>query len=200
MTVNEAVRIENYKIESENSDFTILENKNALPRFYFVESIIRVESTEQLEEIIYDRKFPFIDNYFNPSSTALVEDGSQLDDFDFTGAREAVLEVISDKNNSLMLTCKSSGDNFLVISELYSKNNRAYLDGEQIPIYRVNGIVSGIKLPDGQHEIIIKFYDRNQILLITFICLNLLCALAGIAIIICQFYQRKKSRADKEYN
>ncbi len=52
---------------------------------------------------------------------------------------------------------ESAGDRRLIINEGYSKGWRATVDGEELGVNRVNGILMGVTLPPGEHEVKLRY-------------------------------------------
>jgi type IV secretory pathway TrbD component len=73
--------------------------------------------------------------------------------------------------NELIYDVMAEGEQFAVFSEMYYPDGwNAYLNGEQIAIHRVNYTLRGIHIPDGKHELVMrfevpKFHVANQIAL-----------------------------------
>lgn len=55
---------------------------------------------------------------------------------------------------------QSEKTRFAVFSEIYYKTWKAYVDGEEVPLVRVNYILRGAQLPAGEHTIVLKCYDE----------------------------------------
>jgi hypothetical protein len=54
----------------------------------------------------------------------------------------------------------SDSESLAVFSEVFYKTWRAYIDGEQVPIIRVNYILRGLQIPAGKHNIEFKCVDE----------------------------------------
>jgi uncharacterized membrane protein YfhO len=49
----------------------------------------------------------------------------------------------------------------LLISEVYYPDWHAYLDGKEIPIYQTNYFMRGVIVPEGTHNLELKFYSKE---------------------------------------
>jgi hypothetical protein len=87
--------------------------------------------------------------------------------------------------NYLKYTAKAASEQLAVFSEIYYENGwKAFVDGKEVPHFRVNYILRGMVLPTGEHTVEFKFhpksyYTGNQISLAS--SLLLLLAIAGFA-------------------
>lgn len=107
----------------------------------------------------------------------------------------AVINLVTNRNDEITYHSKSSTDQFAVFSEIYYPNGwKAYIDGKETPIVKVNYALRGLNVPAGEHAIRFEFapasYDRgNTISLVAGI-------LSILALIACAFLllrQRKRS-------
>ena len=139
----------------EKDDILIIENKNYLPRFYFVPEIIEVNNIEESKKILWDENTSFNYDSFDPSKTALVEN------LDFNkrnfNTESNTISTIEYKNNMVKLDTFSNDDSFLIFSDTYYPGWEACIDGKEIKIYRTNGILKGIYIPKGSHRVIFKY-------------------------------------------
>ena len=63
--------------------------------------------------------------------------------------------------HELIVETESAAEGFLVISEVfYPLRWKASIDGEEVKYYKTNGVIRGLIIPPGNHEV--KFiYDRS---------------------------------------
>jgi hypothetical protein len=129
-------------IYSGNKTF-VYQNTNTLPRAYFVNSI----ETKNALELLNDVK----NNLFDPKEVAYVEDESiTVEEPDST----TFVKIESYKDETIILNIKASGNNFLFLGDTYYPNGwKAYIDGSETEIYRVNHNFRGIIVPEGKHKI-----------------------------------------------
>jgi uncharacterized membrane protein YfhO len=63
--------------------------------------------------------------------------------------------------NDLTYKSNNRSEGFGVFSEIYyEKGWEAFIDGKQVPIYRVNYLLRGLKIPAGEHKI--EFFFRPK--------------------------------------
>jgi hypothetical protein len=60
----------------------------------------------------------------------------------------------------VVVETESNGPGWLVLSDTYYTGWEATVDGHPVPIYRANGCVRAVPLPQGQHEVVFRFRPR----------------------------------------
>ena len=69
----------------------------------------------------------------------------------------------------------------LVVSERYDPGWRAQLDGREVPVHRADAIVMGIAVPQGRHEVRLRFVPAGFVLG-SLCAVSTVLALAGLAL------------------
>lgn len=95
---------------------------------------------------------------FNPKEEAIVgeEVADEVSSLQYSG--KGSIELVSYLPNELKYQVSADENQFLVISEIYYPDGwKAYLDGEEIEIHRVNYLLRGLEIPSGNHELVMKF-------------------------------------------
>ncbi|MBK8662455.1 MAG: YfhO family protein [Ignavibacteriales bacterium] len=121
----------------------VLENKNALPRAFFVN---RVENKKPLEILEMVR-----DNKFKPQDVAYVSGHDvKVDPIDST----VTSKITKYTDEILELDVNTSGSNFLFFSTTYHKKGwHAYADGKEVEIHIANHNFMGIVVPKGTKKV-----------------------------------------------
>ena len=135
-----------------NLPVTLYELDDFQPRAWFVENV----------EVHAGKNLPwgtFTAQSFDPGRTAFI---SQTD---IGSNRSFTLGSVTDIQYSLHeLTVKteSTAEGFLVISEVYYPLRwKAKIDGKEVKYFETNGVIRGLIVPPGNHEV--KFiYDRSS--------------------------------------
>jgi hypothetical protein len=97
--------------------------------------------------------------------------------------------------NYLKYSAKSGSEQLAVFSEIFYKNGwKAYIDGNEVPHFRVNYILRALVLPAGEHTVEFKFhpasyYTGNKVSFAS--SLLLLLAIAGYAFL---EYRKRKTK------
>jgi len=130
-----------------SSNTHVYENENVLPRVYFVDSVAAKSGID----ILNSAKA----NNFDPRHVAFVEgekpETSAPDSTAFTTITDYKDEIIS-------ISAKASGNNFLFLGDTYLPTGwKAYIDGDQVKIFRTNHGFMGIVVPTGEHKVDFKY-------------------------------------------
>lgn len=121
----------------------IYQNKNFLPRVFFVSrTIFSFNKTNSIEKLFK--------NINNLSDLAIVEG---LKDSKWS---KGSIEVLRYDNNSVMLKTQNPGDGFLILTDSYYPAWHASIDGREVKILRTDFNFRGIPVPSGTHTI--NFY------------------------------------------
>jgi len=77
---------------------------------------------------------------------------------DYKFDKNASIKLLSYKPNELEYDYNSSSNQLVVFSEVfYDKGWKAYVDGNESPIFRANYILRAMSIPAGKHKIVFKF-------------------------------------------
>ncbi|MEG8947844.1 YfhO family protein [Rosettibacter firmus] len=157
----------------------VYKNVNALPRVYFVDSVAVKSPLDILNEIKNES--------FNPKHVAFVENK----DFEIWKTDSTTLaEIISYKDEQIIIKTKSTKNHFLFFSTTYLPGWKAFIDNNQTKIYKTNYGFQGIVVPEGEHKIEFKYEPRAFVVGKTIsLTLNLL-LYAGIIVVL--LIQKKK--------
>ena len=129
----------------------VLENKNALPRAFFVN---RVENKKPLEILEMVR-----DNKFKPQDVAYVSGHDvKVDPIDST----VTSKITKYTDEILELDVNTSGSNFLFFSTTYHKKGwHAYADGKEVEIHNANHNFMGIVVPKGTKKVKFEYAPES---------------------------------------
>ena len=145
----------------------IYENKNVLPRAFFVNNVKVLNSKKEIFGF-------FKSSSFNPAITAILEEKPE---FSIQSAADNKVVVESSDIHNIKLKASVATPALMVLSEIYYPAGwNAYVDGKKIKIFKTNYILRSIFLQPGEHEIEFKFEPSSFklglfISLITFLIL-----------------------------
>lgn len=96
----------------------------------------------------------------------------------------AIIQLVAHQNEELRYQFKSANDQFAVFSEIYYPNGwKAYIDGNEAEIIRVNYVLRGLMIPAGEHTIEFKFestaFKTGDMITLVIGILSILIILAG---------------------
>ncbi len=148
---------------AEFGEVKVFENLKAMPRAWFANRAAIQTSGEVLQTIKTGR---LIDGAtFNPADTVLLER-------EIFGARQlktpllnssaaetpkAEVKVTRYAPHRIDLSVSNQQPGFLVLSEMYYRGWEATVDGQRVPVERVNYNLRGIELPPGNHNVEFTF-------------------------------------------
>lgn len=128
----------------ENPTWSIVENKNVLPRAYIVENT----EVHQGQNIL-NRLF---DEAFNEKTTAIIEEAVTLKNHGkSTFVASAKIKKMQATN--ILLSTLTNSDGFLILTDNFYPGWKAFVDNVEVKIYRTNYTLRGIVVPAGSHTI-----------------------------------------------
>lgn len=128
-----------------------LVNKSALGNAWFVKDYKLVNSAD--EEILALKNI-------NPAETALIDRrfADIINNQQFQYDSTATIQLLSYAPNKLEYKYKTNSPQLAAFSEVYYPAGwKAYIDGEKAEHFRVNYILRGMILPEGEHTITFKY-------------------------------------------
>lgn len=134
----------------QDKETRIYKNNTYLPRAFFVNRtrFLSDDSTLKfLSSQLFDPKYEVIlsDNKNNIILTDTINQLKQNISISDYKSQEVRISAVSNKNA------------FLVLSDAYYPGWKAYLDGDEVPIYRANHVMRAIYVPKGKHKILFKY-------------------------------------------
>jgi len=96
---------------------------------------------------------------FNPADTAVVQDAFKSSiPFEPVVDSTATIVLVKNDNDVITYTFNATSNQFAVFSEVYYKSGwKAYIDGKEAPIVKVNYVLRGLAVPAGKHDIRFEF-------------------------------------------
>jgi hypothetical protein len=172
------------KVLEAGRGITVYRNAKALPKYRFAQTVRCVQGFAEAERII---RGP---TGFDPAELTLVECGAEL-----AGTEDlrtgSVLATEREDADTWIGEVSTEGRAFLVRSESAYPGWNARVDGERVPVLKVNGVVQGIVIPNaGLHKVEFAFQPRSH-------RVGLLVALTGLfaACIVLAVKRRRQASA-----
>jgi hypothetical protein len=131
---------------------TVYENLKALPAAFVVH---HAETAASLEQVVARLRQPALDYH----TTALVPAHFPIERLEPARGEETVRTVLF-ASNDWVVHAKMSAPGLLVLTDILYPGWRAVLDGSRTPLYPVYGILKGVLVPEGEHEIRFEFRPR----------------------------------------
>ena len=177
--------------QQEGKEPIAIPNPDALGNAWLVKGVNFVKGPQEEMKALTD---------FNARDTAVVEEHykSLLTKMQPTDSASSIKMTKFD-NDQISYESQTSSEQLAVFSEIYYKDWKAYVDGKETPILKVNYVLRALVIPAGKHEIIFKFepavyYASRTISSISnWLIILLLLASAGYFI-----YSNKKSTSKNQ--
>lgn len=134
---------------SQENGQMVYANPTALPRAWFVDTLVHESSGMKILEHLRD-------GTFNPRRKAYVENAAAaatavgLDS-------AAVVRRTRMENQLTAFDVQTSTNSFLVVSEIYYPEWHAYIDGKEVEMVKTNFLLRGIHMPAGKHTVEFRF-------------------------------------------
>jgi hypothetical protein len=128
----------------------ILENEDALPRAWIAHRAERYASNHGLELIASGE--------IDPRETALLDRNVERPALEqpVDPAAESV-ELLDYQAERLTLKANATAAGLVVLSEVYDPGWKAYVDGEQVPVYAAYSTLRAVRVPAGTHTIEMRY-------------------------------------------
>ena len=136
---------------SEDNPLGVTRNPNNLGNAWFIEETKIVDSAD--EELLNL-------NQVELKSICITQDQS-LKGLNYKLDNRSSIELVKRKANELVYKSSTTSSQFAVFSEaFYKKGWQAYIDNKPVSHYKVNYLLRGLIIPEGDHEIVFKFYPE----------------------------------------
>lgn len=122
----------------------IYENKEALPRVFFVEQIVKANNKEDAIKSL------FLNNL---SKVAIVEELKNDKARALSNMNIGRAKIIYYSENNIIIQTENLGESFLVLTDSFYPTWKASVDGKFTDIFRTDYNLRGIFVPSGNHSI-----------------------------------------------
>ena len=138
----------------ENGYFRIYKNENYFDKAFYVYDYEQMESKEDI--------FEFLRKQSNLAQKISIESNDMLY-FPHGSLEDAEnsVEIVEYVDGTVRLTCNSNKDGFLVLNDLYYPGWKAYVDGDEVDIYKTDYIFRSIYLTAGTHEVVFSYEPES---------------------------------------
>lgn len=154
MPITQQAQLREFKTVFSDKNGVVLELEQTLPKAWFVFDAFKAESGKEALDYVSSPSF-------DPWSSAIVE--GLEEEADFEVENESIATVTTYEPRKITIKTSNPEDGFLVLSEMYyPKGWKAFLDGNEIPIYKTNFVLRGMFVPKGEHEIELTFNPTSH--------------------------------------
>jgi hypothetical protein len=164
-------------------------NDSALGNAWFVKNLVAVPDAKAEMKAL---------DAFNPRETAFIQEAYKnkagVTAASFSG--EGTIELVKNDNDVITYKSSSPAAQFSVFSEVYYEAGwKAFVDGKEAPIARVNYVLRGLNLPAGAHEIVFRFEPKG---FYTGKTLTTICSVLMTGLLLFGFFVEWRSRRPKK--
>ncbi len=165
-----------------DADALLVENHHALPRAFPVHHAQIIPHKEQMFSTLLHPQF-------NPAEHVIFEETlpqnmlASLEEEPSISSSQSKVEITEYFNRTIRLNAAMADNGFLVLSERYYPGWKAYVNGQETPVYKANHTLQAIFLPRGNHEILFRF-EPSQFMLGLWITLLTCLGLFGVVVLI----------------
>jgi hypothetical protein len=99
---------------------------------------------------------------FDPYRTALLEASGAA--MNFSGPEAGHVRVEDWSNGTLVVDVTSPSDAFLVMAESAYPGWHATIDDRSVPVETANVAFQGVRVPAGQHRVVLRYFPRSLML------------------------------------
>jgi hypothetical protein len=126
------------------------QNPHALGYCWFVDSLVFVKNADEEMAAI---------GRINPRTTAVAQESFRAQvPFQPQPDSSASITLVNNDNDVAYYTSNAASNQFAVFSEVYyAQGWKAFIDGKETPIIKVNYILRGLAVPAGKHNIEFRF-------------------------------------------
>jgi hypothetical protein len=129
----------------------VLENPDAVPRGFLVGDTEVVEQRTRLWERLRSDEF-------DPRTTALLSEPLDAPVTPIDSSSTASVTMESFSAETIRWTVQTDAPRLFVASEVYYPAGwTAYLNGNEVPIHRVDYLLRGVHVPKGEHTLVMRF-------------------------------------------
>src|SRR3989344_1083111 len=138
----------NLKQVFEDKNSVIFENPNYKERAYFVSQVASVKNSQELVKKISAKDY-------NPTKEAVLVGDLNL------SLSQGVIKESNFKPNYAQLLVETKERGFMIVSNTYEKGWLLSLNGEERPIFEVNGAQQGFEIPPGLTKVELKYFPKS---------------------------------------
>jgi len=129
----------------------VYENKETLPRVFFVQKVQMAKSRDEVIRKMFDKSV-------NLRDTAIIETSAGVNTNPPQGCTKCKTSISSYDANRVVVETDSQSDGFLVLTDSFYPAWKARMNGKDTKIYLTNFNFRGVIVPKGNHTV--EFYNK----------------------------------------
>jgi hypothetical protein len=143
--------VEGYELLASEEGVSLYENKDSLPRGFFVEEVVAASSHEDALKLLGDPSF-------DPKLRAVIEVGGPVArGADGTGGGVNKATIAGDTRNLVVISTESENGGWLVLADNHYPGWTAMIDEQPVDMRRANYTMRAVKVPPGRHVVYFEF-------------------------------------------
>lgn len=144
------------RLYSRSTDVLVYELLSTLPLVYIPSRIVQATNTQSWKDIVQER--------FTAGMAVVEASSSDLEGLATTRDETSIkVSEVSYRPGSIEFTTTAPRPTLAVINESFYAGWRAEINNEALPVYRTNGIVMGLRIPEGKNTVRVFFRSASFI-------------------------------------
>lgn len=169
-----------YHFLKKSNEWSVYENVNAKPLLYVPKKVSFLPEEERNLLYVDSASYDFLNTayLFDPDTAERSNGTGSITDLQLT-------------DNTISAKAYANGETFFTLSQTFYPGWHVYIDGKKTELFEVDGLMQGVFVPDGKHELEFRFEPWYVYLGATLsIGMMLLCA---VWFIVCFAKERRKA-------
>jgi len=134
----------------------VFENPAANDRAYIVHEWVVDSDEDNIIRTVLNRSF-------DPQRDVVLQKDPGIDPvFDNSLVADDQAKIEQYENDHISITAKTQADGILVLDDNWYPAWKAFLDGKEVEVMRVNGAFRGVVIPSGEHKVEFKYISQTQ--------------------------------------
>jgi hypothetical protein len=171
----------------------VYENKDALPRAFFVERAVGAATHADALATLGDESFDVRRAVVIENANGRVEEAAPQTMKAESGNAATIIE---DRRNRVVIETVSASAAWLVLSDNYYPGWRATVDGSAADIYQANATMRAVKVPAGRH--MVSFVFSPRVFTVSLTVSLIAAALLGVALTFAAVRRRRTEPEETE--
>ncbi len=136
----------------------VYKNKKFLPRFFLVDKYTVEKEPEQVISALKQ-------NRINYRDTIILEEQPEFDAGIPLSVQNNTVEMTKWDTDIIKFKCKISNPCILFLSEIYFPKWKAYINNNEVKVYKTDYLFRSVFLQDGEYTLTFKFYNNGSYLI-----------------------------------
>jgi len=129
---------------------------HALPRAFLVPQVLIAADAPDSLRMLVDRSFTARDAAIVIGEKAAAQTALPIGDSPGL-APDSEATIVSDRLNEIVIEAVTPCPSMLVLDDSWGPGWKAYVDGGEQPVFRVNYAFRGVVVPEGKHQVVFRY-------------------------------------------